>query len=745
MPAPSFETPLEWAQYYRKQEWWPIPVGYRSKQPQGFNETPWVKLRLTDEELSRAFTSKRTNIGVILGVASNHLVDIDLDVREAAVLARTMLDKTKRFGRKSNPGSHYLYYCKDARTRTWFDPVPTPERDSNNNPILDDQKLPKMAKQMLLELRSTGGQTVFPGSFHVKGELIEFEDDDIPVKEIHEGALVDRCNRIAAYALLARVWPNVGSRDELASSLSGWLLRAGWQVSECYELIHVVATLAKDKDIHERVLKPEYMKRRMDTEEGRNYGWNKFSQIIGQERADKLKEWFGLGSPRLSENEALENVNNRFFWCESELTIMQETINGEGYKILKPATPTQFEEEYMNKPRVVILDPRNAKPTAVTQATVWRMSPEKRTYSRIDFCPQGASKDVYNLWRGWAVPPMIGRWNLRRQHILEALANGNEDHCRYILAWMADCVQNLDSKPGVALVFRGEQGTGKSFFATAFGRIFGPHFKHITNSTQLTSNFNWHLRDSLLTFVDEAFWARDKKARGVLFSMITEEELQYEQKGRDQTTGRNYARLIFASNHDFVVPADGDARRFAIFDVSNKFKGDYKFFEALREEDDQGGLSGMLYDLLKWDLSSFNLRQVPSTQARADHRAEALSIPEKIIYVALMYGKVSAQNPWPVKKELIIPLVEFAQGYLEYGGKIYADTTRGLESGIGIALKKIYGELKKTRVTVNGARANCSILPSLEIAREKFQYWFKDEITWEEVDDSPTETKERPY
>jgi hypothetical protein len=58
---------------------------------------------------------------------------------------------------------------------------------------------------------------------------------------------------------------------------------------------------------------------------------------------------------------------------------------------------------------------------------------------------------------------------------------------------------------------RGGRGTGKGMFVRAFGSIFGQHFTHISHSKHLTGNFNAHLEDCVVLFVDEGFWAGDKQ------------------------------------------------------------------------------------------------------------------------------------------------------------------------------------------------------------------------------------------
>ncbi len=130
--------------------WRPVPIPAREKGPR----TPgWNKLRITNEEVPAHFAAHDLNVGVLLGdVSPEWLVDVDLDVPEAVDLAKEFLPHTEAiFGRQGNQRSHWLYYSRGART----------------NKIEYDAKT-------LVELRSTGLQTVFPGSTHPSGELIEW-------------------------------------------------------------------------------------------------------------------------------------------------------------------------------------------------------------------------------------------------------------------------------------------------------------------------------------------------------------------------------------------------------------------------------------------------------------------------------------------------------------------------------------------------------------------------------------------
>jgi hypothetical protein len=74
-----------------------------------------------------------------------------------------------------------------------------------------------------------------------------------------------------------------------------------------------------------------------------------------------------------------------------------------------------------------------------------------------------------NLWRGYGVEACKGDWPLMQQHIKRILADGISEACDYITRYAAWIVQNPGERPGVALVLRGGEGTGKgSFYAACF-------------------------------------------------------------------------------------------------------------------------------------------------------------------------------------------------------------------------------------------------------------------------------------
>jgi hypothetical protein len=148
------------ASYYLTRGWRPIPVPFKSKAP---DLKDWPNLNPSEADLDNLFPADQSsNIGLLLGVADDNLIDADLDAHEAIEAAKVLMPRTRMMsGRKSKPLSHLWY-------RT--DHPPDKASEAFKDPI--DQK-------MIVELRSCGAQTIVPWSVHESGETIGWYDDVI--------------------------------------------------------------------------------------------------------------------------------------------------------------------------------------------------------------------------------------------------------------------------------------------------------------------------------------------------------------------------------------------------------------------------------------------------------------------------------------------------------------------------------------------------------------------------------------
>lgn len=277
----------------------------------------------------------------------------------------------------------------------------------------------------------------------------------------------------------------------------------------------------------------------------------------------------------------------------------------------------------------------------------WLESGLRRQFHSLTFQPRegevvgSGEKRRLNLWQGFAVKPEAGDWSLMRSHIREVLSGGDDALAQYIIRWMAWTVQNPDEPAEVALVFRGEPGTGKGVFGRAMAQLFGQHGLHTGGSELITGRFNLHFRDCCLLFADEVIWDGDRKAEAKIKTFLTEPTLTIEGKGKDAVSWPNMLHVVISSNSEWIVPAGPYERRYAVFDVSDAHRQERGYFRPLYAEIEGGGLAAMLHDLLVMDLGDWHPRDDrPDTAALADQRARGLDPVHAAILDMLREGAV---------------------------------------------------------------------------------------------------------
>jgi hypothetical protein len=463
---------------------------------------------------------------------------------------------------------------------------------------------------------------------------------------------------------------------------------------------------------------------------------------------------------RQAHKRALEQMNDCYAktMIGGKVAVIREftdpTFETPTYAVSKP---TQLTEWYKGIPAYKVTS-GSVKRTNLGQD--WLDWYGQRRYERMTFEPGTVAEDTYNSWIGFPIEPAEGDWSLMQQLMLEGLCDGNEAHYEWLLDWMAVGLQEPATRYGVATVLRGEKGVGKGQYAKWYGKLFGNHYLHLSNTNHLVGNFNAHLERGLLVFADELIWGGNKQQEGVLKSLVTEELIPIERKGWDTEMRKNYTRLLVASNEDWVVPASVGERRWFVLDVSAKFRQDTDFFSALETQMENGGLEAMMHDLLNREIKS-NQRMAPSTKALADVAILGLDDVASWLHASLSAGefpepkgfppasvdgffgtkealeesqeptgkevcvnrtsdptlRARSTSPWPyaVKKESLYGNFEsYAKAHNRHG-KVRD------RSNFFKRLGKLLPSAQEQRPRINGTQERIVVLPPLEEAREEFK------------------------
>jgi hypothetical protein len=261
-------TAREAAGLYLEKGLAPIPLPPRSKKAV---QSGWPQLRLTPDTLDEHFPpGQALNVGILNGEPSGNILDVDLDCPEAIRAAQVLLPKTGWvFGRKGARGSHWIY-----RADVSLDGAQEKYTDLANP---DDPEGPDGA--VLVELRGTGGLTVFPPSTHKDtGEAIAWESFTDPgVMKLED---LRRCVRgVAAAALLARHWPAKGTRQDAFLALAGALLRAGLDPARVERFLEAVAGATRDEEAAKRVQTVAQTARKIEAGE-KVTGWPSLQELL---------------------------------------------------------------------------------------------------------------------------------------------------------------------------------------------------------------------------------------------------------------------------------------------------------------------------------------------------------------------------------------------------------------------------------------------------------------------------------
>jgi hypothetical protein len=377
---------------------------------------------------------------------------------------------------------------------------------------------------------------------------------------------------------------------------------------------------------------------------------------------DRLKERT-MATPRTAKtvNDVVAELNEQYALARFGGSAVVLDVTSSPVAYLKP-------EAFNLLLRNQTVDVPNASGEIKSQsvADMWMRHPARKTYTDVQFAPGGGLPDnVFNLFRGWAVEPYADmsleearqRCNLLLAHVEENICRGDPRLFEYVIRWYAHLFQSPGDKPGVVMAVRGEKGVGKSKFTEAISALLGPHAVTVSQRSHLTGQFNAHQAQALLIVAEEAVWAGDKQAESALKHLITGQTMTLERKGIDPITVKSCARVAMNSNAEWVFPASSDERRLFVLDCGSAHKRDHAYFRAIDDElygpgrtahepgQASPGLRALLTYLLSLDLTGFDVRLAPETDALKYQRAASLSPPEQFLKECLENQEI-AQLSW---------------------------------------------------------------------------------------------------
>jgi uncharacterized protein DUF5906 len=280
-----------------------------------------------------------------------------------------------------------------------------------------------------------------------------------------------------------------------------------------------------------------------------------------------------------------------------------------------------------NKDRKLSITGEDGKTKSVPFTEVWLGSTSRRRYDNgVTFNPGrlGDYNGMYNLFRGYKIEPKKGDITPWMNFINEVMCRNDSNNFNFLDALICDMFQRPHLKPGVAVVIRGEEGVGKSFFVEKLSALMNPYYFKTSNPEYIFGDHNGQLKHVILLHLEEAVWPGGKKTESLMKDIIAGPTIPINDKFIPVYMVPNHLHLFITGNPDWLVMAGFKARRPFALHASDAHIRDTDYFKKLDEWFNTGGKEALMYHYLNQN-SDINLRIVPVTEELVEQKHQSLS------------------------------------------------------------------------------------------------------------------------
>ncbi len=253
-----------------------------------------------------------------------------------------------------------------------------------------------------------------------------------------------------------------------------------------------------------------------------------------------------------------------------------------------------------------------------------KANPNMLTYDKMDYYPNVADcpENCYNLWKKFDVE-LITDYKYVNDDLqfllnhIKILCGNNEEVYNFVIKYIAHLFYKPEEKIGKMILFCSKEGTGKSMFYNLLKSMIGTRFYSIGDvKKNLLGNFNSALLNSYVINLEEVDYFSSKDGSDILKNLITETDLEVNQKGKDAKIIKSVHRFIGNTNH-VVMPLKISAndRRYCIIRSSDEKKGNSDYFIKLNKIVNSKDLQATFYKYLSnIDINDFISCKIPDTE-----------------------------------------------------------------------------------------------------------------------------------
>lgn len=277
---------------------------------------------------------------------------------------------------------------------------------------------------------------------------------------------------------------------------------------------------------------------------------------------------------------------------------------------------------------VIFVDSSGNQVDRVSSGAVWWAWNDKRVVKSITMEPTGKPEHegdptAYNRWYTLKKTMVEPDYSATEEDIapliehLMFISDGDEIAVMYFLCWLAQLYRFPETKIPVAILMYSKfGGVGKNLIQRLVSKVFGKPLVAGVSGKRLHSNFMDAIEHKRIIFINEL--ARSEKADGYedFKTQVSEEETQFEGKGRAAREIRNIAHYIITTNNIDALPMMQGDRRIAVLMCEARPR-DAAYYEKLVEWIDGPGAPALANVLRTWEFPANWSAHAPAPQTDA--------------------------------------------------------------------------------------------------------------------------------
>lgn len=728
-------TTFEIARRLAKQHFHVVPIAENSKWPPILKDFP--QRATTDQDQIRRWwvdpvmgLEQGYNVGISTTNynGSEHLIVVDIDGKDKDGFAEIIKLEFEGF---SLPPTYTQYTPNAGEHLVYKSKVPVGQRDLAPG----------------VNIRAKGGYIVGAGC-SINGKF--YTANDLPVADAPQW-LVDRCAKPSEKKMPSIVPIQVNEERAVLLATEFLKLRASLSIEGASGDNTAFAVAARVRDFgvdpitaHELLL--DHWNDRCEPPWSPDELWTKidnayqYSKDIQGNAAPEAHFTPVAELPKPERTEKLhpfEKLNKKYAFviAGSGHHIIWETTDEKGQFKLGHLREETFHALHAAKFLSIGTD---SKPTT----RLWMRHKDRRTFHGFCFRPELDTPDgFYNLWRGFSVKPLADGTNPTAiaqkavdsflEHIEKNVCLGDEFLTRWVTGYLAHMVQKPWQKPETALVFKGDEGVGKTIIVKTMGKFFGPHYLPTSKKRYLTGDFNSHLENKILFVLEEACWAGDKAAESTLKDLITGDTIVIEHKGQEPFTVANCMRVVITSNEPWAIPAGPTNRRFAVFEVSSARIGDRDFFGGIQDGMDAGGHELLLRYLLAFDLKGIDLNKAPATAGLLAQKRLTMGPLQEWYEDSLLQGEIGDTDAGGVSWQEEIECAKLRDSFRRWMPVHARNNRLPSDRETGTLLLKMCPSIHHFRKRIGNRLTWAYRFPPLEQARREWEAYIGHKVEWD--------------